>query len=131
DEEERGLDNVGRRRRRLEGGGGRGGRTKSFKVNLVRDWLLKSNAGSNDTAGTTTTTTLRIEDGNALNVAQAFVHRGRRIRPIAEALEMSNVAMTTKKDDLADCLLQGMAWLKWEQNKSLLSQGKFDELLSQ
>lgn len=35
----------------------------------------------------------------------------------------------TKLDDLADCLLQGMAWIEWEKNKQSASQKGYQILL--
>jgi cruciform cutting endonuclease 1 len=34
-----------------------------------------------------------------------------------------------KLDDLADCLLQGMAWVQWEENKRLLLKKGVEALL--
>lgn len=33
-----------------------------------------------------------------------------------------------KLDDLADCLLQGVAWVKWQENRRLLVEGGVDSL---
>jgi cruciform cutting endonuclease 1 len=34
-----------------------------------------------------------------------------------------------KLDDLADCLLQGLAWVQWEENKRLLLKKGVEVLL--
>lgn len=37
-------------------------------------------------------------------------------------------AVIGKLDDLADCLLQGVAWVKWQENRRLLVEGGLDSL---
>jgi cruciform cutting endonuclease 1 len=36
-----------------------------------------------------------------------------------------------KLDDLADCLLQGMAWIQWQENKKIALQHGVEVLLDQ
>ena len=36
-----------------------------------------------------------------------------------------------KLDDLADCLLQGMAWIRWESNKGVMLESGVEALLDE
>ncbi|KAL8849974.1 MAG: hypothetical protein Q9221_005080 [Calogaya cf. arnoldii] len=70
-------------------------------------------------------------------IVRDMVQSGLGIRLLGQAKEMGDLVMGTadgkkkkkraekgkglgKFDDLADCLLQGLAWVKWEENKRLV-----------
>ncbi|SMR60970.1 unnamed protein product [Zymoseptoria tritici ST99CH_1E4] len=81
-----------------EGKGRRGGVDKKAKVALVKAWVR----------GESEEVQLRFE-GQAEEIAEAFrVEKGGK-----------GVA-GGKLDDLADCLLQGVAWGRWEENWEVL-----------
>lgn len=46
-----------------------------------------------------------------------------------EHVDVGEVEKMGKLDDLADCLLQGMAWVEWEKNKRLLLENGVEALL--
>ncbi|KAL8861223.1 MAG: hypothetical protein Q9178_002439 [Gyalolechia marmorata] len=71
-----------------------------------------------------------------MGIVRDMVKEGSGVRLEGEAKEMGNLVMGKaegekkkradkgkglgKFDDLADCLLQGLAWVKWEENKRLV-----------
>ncbi|KAI1852229.1 hypothetical protein JX265_013082 [Neoarthrinium moseri] len=90
-------------------------RNKKAKIDLVGKWLVED----------------RIETtGEAETTAKSYLHRwkgGRRNKTVAAAEDVAE--HFNKLDDLADSLLQGLAWVKWQENQQLLAQNGPDELL--
>ena len=88
-------------------------KTKSAKIALVGDWLFKGQ--------------LFELQGEAADTARAYQLKlaGRRARKgaaeqkaIAEQSQMPRDI--GKLDDLADCLMQAIAWIHWEENRRAL-----------
>lgn len=77
-------------------------KTKLAKVSLVKEWLRSGGV---------------VKVGkDAKGVAADFEPaKGRR---------KSKSVSGGKLDDLADCLLQGMAWIRWEENRRRFAEGK-------
>ncbi|KAH0550878.1 hypothetical protein GP486_007759 [Trichoglossum hirsutum] len=89
-------------------------RNKTAKIDLVGSWL---EAGGNGV--------LALGTDEASQTASAFLERwkGRGKRRSASKTSDTVTAAEgaderpSKLDDLADCLLQGLAWIRWEENK--------------
>jgi cruciform cutting endonuclease 1 len=91
-------------------------KNKGMKIDLVRGWLETGQMVG-----------LGNEDVQAM--AKRYMDKwdripgGRKAEAIVE--EMG------KLDDLADCLLQGMAWIQWQENKQIALQHGVEALLDQ
>ncbi|TVY82486.1 Cruciform cutting endonuclease [Lachnellula suecica] len=87
-------------------------KNKGAKVDLVRQWL---EGGNMMALGNT-----EVED-----LARAYREKwdGKRIKAKEGQERMG------KLDDLADSLLQGMAWIKWEENKRIALRDGVEALL--
>lgn len=78
------------------------GKAKLAKVSLVKEWLRSGDV----------------------------VSLGKDVRGIAadfgpvKGRRKANSVSGGKLDDLADCLLQGIAWIRWEENRKSLAEGK-------
>ncbi len=101
-----------------EGTGSKSARTKTAKVKLVGEWLRARDAEGHPFKLT----------GNAETLGMAYLGKrngGKRVLAMQEGVDGENgnevvpVAIG-KLDDLADCMLQGMAWIRWEQNRRLI-----------
>ena len=89
---------------------------KKQKIDLVHKWLAHGTGDENlelAFADTAVATKLAFEAAARGNSIAA-----RRSRILESG---ASVAVLTKLDDLADCLLQAAAWCKWEQNRSSLA----------
>ena len=105
-----------------EGPGSKSARTKTAKVELIADWLEEG---------------AQFElEGAAAQLGDAYLRKTRRgsssslkqrklLASKAQGVAMDPVG---KLDDLADCLLQGMAWIKWEKNRRLIIAKGIDAL---
>ena len=98
-------------------GGGKSARTKMAKVTLLEEWLRSEDI-------------FRLE-GRAKEVGILYlaIRKGRGKGKSGDGDKGSQIG---KLDDLADCLLQAMAWIQWEQNrKVILDEGAkaLDEIL--
>ncbi|MCJ1466320.1 hypothetical protein MMC07_004939 [Pseudocyphellaria aurata] len=100
------------------GGASKSARTKTAKVKLVASWLQQG-------------APVRLK-GTAVSMGLSFLERrgGGKQKDRKEAATATQIgagtarAETGKLDDLADCMLQGMAWIRWEENRrAILSHG--------
>ena len=95
-----------------------GARTKAAKVALVNKWL-----GSGH---------LFEVEGQAADVAQAYTLRSAPSRAKEVTAQSRNLEVLRERvpfafgklDDLADCLLQAMAWIQWETNRRAFVAGE-------
>ncbi|KAI4134661.1 MAG: hypothetical protein LQ347_001333 [Umbilicaria vellea] len=96
--------------------------TKTAKIDLVARWLED---GSHFAL-----------EGRTADLGRAYLQKRQgRKRVMTEEKELRGSADTAivpaemgKLDDLADCLLQGMAWIKWEENRRGVLKGGLDAL---
>lgn len=104
----------------LTGSGSRSAKTKVQKVELVRKWLAEEGM-------------LQLE-GEAKELGRKYLKKMEGGKNAADKQKMKQAsqmqksqavgAETGKLDDLADCLLQGMAWIRWEENRqAVISKG--------
>lgn len=90
---------------------------KGVKIDLVRRWLESGHMvelGTEDVRGT----------GNQ------YVEKWGRGAGRVKGLKGGDKADTGKLDDLADCLLQGMAWVRWEENKRIVAKDGVERFLN-
>ncbi|KAI9771333.1 MAG: hypothetical protein M1840_002303 [Geoglossum simile] len=97
-------------------------RNKAAKIDLLGGWLEAGGDG-----------VLTVATEEASKTAEAFLGRwkGRGKRQKVKTKTETGVVIEdgaeekiSKLDDLADCLLQGLAWVRWEENKlKILSEG--------
>ncbi|KAL9099624.1 MAG: hypothetical protein Q9163_004899 [Psora crenata] len=80
-------------------------RNKMLKIQLVGKWLEAMD--------------MFDLDGEAKTMGERYVKKTE---------EREGQGKLGKLDDLADCLLQGMAWLRWEENRRLIRQRGADVL---
>lgn len=80
---------------------------KGAKIDLVRRWLLDGGV-------------VGLGSENVESMAEAYREKWSKL-PGAPKGKRKDVESREDKmgklDDLADCLLQGMAWVQWEENK--------------
>ncbi|KAJ5051441.1 uncharacterized protein L3040_001219 [Drepanopeziza brunnea f. sp. 'multigermtubi'] len=93
-------------------------KNKGLKIDLVRSWLE-----GGDVVG--------LGNEQVESVARAYREKwdrapGARRGPRGREREGEKMG---KLDDLADCLLQGMAWVQWEENKRALVKNGVEALL--
>lgn len=98
-----------------EGSGSKSAKTKTAKVKLVAEWLKEG--------------ALFELEGKAAQLGKAYLMRKGRKDSMSSMTQKQwsetkahGIARESvgKLDDLADCLLQGMAWIKWEKNRRLI-----------
>lgn len=77
-------------------------KTKLAKVLLVREWL---------------------RSGDVVSLGKDVIGIASDFEPV-KGRRKANMISEGKLDDLADCLLQGMAWIRWEENRKSLAEGK-------
>lgn len=85
-------------------------RNKRAKIDLVASWLGDGKIEPRDGASAT-----------AQSYLQRWKGKGARKKAVSDDSQESAREHFDKLDDLADCLLQGLAWVKWEDNKRLLA----------
>jgi len=119
---EEGVDGTGKKKR---GGAKKSAKTKSAKIGLVGQWLPDGNV-------------ITLE-GQAEDMAKAYMAKkegGRKVMIKSTPVLMHNTAVQDEKseeelgklDDLADCLLQGMAWWTWEGHRRRFVERGIDAL---
>ncbi|KAE8453055.1 hypothetical protein EG329_012242 [Mollisiaceae sp. DMI_Dod_QoI] len=81
---------------------------KGAKIDLVRKWLLDEDM-------------VALGSESVKNIAKAYQEKWERLpgraKGRSKGAEESPQEKMGKLDDLADCLLQAMAWVQWEENK--------------
>ena len=98
-----------------EGPGSKSAKTKIAKIELVTQWLEDGGRfelkGAAAQLGEAYSRKKTRKDGKS--AAKQDKLSGSQVQAVAQG-------SVEKLDDLADCLLQGMAWIKWEENRRLI-----------
>ncbi|KAL8949456.1 MAG: hypothetical protein Q9222_004443 [Ikaeria aurantiellina] len=85
--------------------------TKKIKIGMVRDMIDKEWG-------------FQVEGEQALTTVDLFTRKSRVKRRSSVGNKLGKVGSgkspAMKFDDLADCVLQGLAWMRWEKNKQLV-----------
>ena len=99
---------------KAKGKGSNSARTKREKIKMVGNWLEAS-----DTSVVRSKAACAGEDGQV-----AFENDGKltKQRYLEKWKGKRGSGYVGKLDDLADCLLQGVAWVRWEETKRRLLQ---------
>lgn len=99
---------------------------KKLKINLLNRWLDQG-----DLVEPSNTDARRMLD--AYREASKPTRRTRAKRVVVEdEAEDKPLVLDKKLDDLTDSLLQGMAWLRWQENTALLQrEGGIEKLLGE
>lgn len=84
---------------------------KGLKIDLVRSWLEAGDVVELGNEDVEERARLYMEKWDRLPGGRKGVKRGEKAEGEGEKMG--------KLDDLADCLLQGMAWIQWERNKRI------------
>ncbi|KAI1006598.1 hypothetical protein K3495_g1617 [Podosphaera aphanis] len=94
-------------------------KNKRKKIDLVRSWLEHG------------TTLMTLGNKKMENIAESYRKKWERTpgRPKKKLPEKTSDIELVKLDDLADSLLQGLAWLNWEENKRLAAEKGIETLL--
>ena len=101
---------------------------KKFKVDLIGQVLEGSLSTKMD---------MSVEvDNEAMPMVGSYLRKWRKDDCSTESPSKkcstdssAPVAELSKLDDLADCLLQGMAWIEWENNRARIAASDNDEAL--
>ena len=101
-------------REEIEGSGSKSAKAKTAKVDLVGKWL-EGKGG------------FELE-GQATELGEAYLRKRRVTKRVvvkepelSEGKGKSDISVEIGKlDDLADCLMQGMAWIQWERNRRMI-----------
>jgi len=98
-------------------------RNKGIKIDLVKNWLEK---------GVMVTLGNEGAEATAKGYMEKWDRRpGRKLgKSVAKIAGEEMVEELGKLDDLADSLLQGMAWIQWEENKRITVKHGVDSLLN-
>lgn len=91
---------------------------KKAKIDVAGNWLL-----SRDVFGPT-------RRGDVFHLINGFMNRWQKVKKTEDDSVPDTISID-KLDDLADSLLQCMAWIKWEQNKDSIADGGAMALLLQ
>lgn len=99
-------------------------RNKGLKIDLVRKWLETGNM-------------VTLGNEEVKEVADAYLEKWHRLpgqrkdkKAAGEGIPGQPVEELGKLDDLADSLLQGMAWVQWEKNRTLALKDGVDSFLT-
>jgi cruciform cutting endonuclease 1 len=93
-------------------------RNKGLKIDLVRSWLEAGDVVELGNEDVEERARRYMQKWDRLPGGRRGVKRGEKV-----------VEEMGKLDDLADCLLQGMAWIQWEKNKRIALEEGVEALL--
>ncbi|KAG4422651.1 hypothetical protein IFR04_004272 [Cadophora malorum] len=90
---------------------------KGAKIDLVRSWLESGDV-------------VQLGNDEVKEMARRYVEKWDRVPGGRKAItKLEGEEKMGKLDDLADCLLQGMAWVEWENNKRIVMKHGIEALL--
>ena len=108
----------------VEGRGSKAGRTKKEKIAKVGQWLVASDSGLRQPQQSGFRGDYQINlNGGGKETMQKYLEKWKGKRGNGDV---------GKLDDLADCVLQGVAWVRWEETKKrILQKGGLESFLEE